>query len=107
MIQKRRYDSSPPSSLFVNDRLPAPIDKIGHCRLAAPALDELGDLPAVVPGMPEKLRQDLFDGVAKFAGVKALVVEDARQFFIVQPGKISVPHPMDLFGEAGQIDRKR
>src|SRR5262249_23771957 len=67
---------------FSAHRLTAPVHQIGHCRLAARPAHHHRNLATMIPGVAEKLRQNVLDAIAKAAGIHALILEDAPQLLV-------------------------
>src|SRR5271167_2292327 len=93
--------------------LPAPVDKVGRGRLATGGPDKRCDLAAVIPGMSEKLCENVIEPVAKSAGVKALVLDRARKVLIgktreiVGPELLNIPEVRHDLVEVGLVGKHR
>src|SRR5262245_14030414 len=91
----------------LNRRQLAPEDVVGVHRLAAEGGDELSDLPAVVPGVAEDLRQDTLDVPAVAFAVGGLPLQRARQFALVELLQVGDPRLLGVGDERREFVQLR
>ena len=67
---------------LISNRFPAPVDEVRDRRLSSRGTHEHGNLTSVIPGMAEKLGENVFETIAKSPGVQALVLEGLGNRFV-------------------------
>ena len=75
---------------LISNRFPAPVDEVRDRRLSSRGAHQHGNLTSVIPGMAEKLGENVFETIAKSPGVQTLILERSSDCFVREvPEKVS------------------